>query len=391
MGGNIFPNKTRRYSRDEYFILEAFVVDDLNVIFNESNNSYIENLQSIKAYHSKDSFGDMDIVVCSEYLKSNWIDIIVKQFHLGHGDWSKNGNVLSFVYEQFQIDLIITPKEDYQTSLDYFSWNDCGNLCGRICHKIGVKYGHRGAELIVKDNDRQIGTILLTKDTKEIHELLDLNHDEWVVGFHTLKDMFVWVSNSKFFNKEIYLLDNRNNYARTRDNKRTTYSAFLDWCSTQEFKNNYPHADLTEKSGYNIREPYFSQMILPKFPHVSLEYIEIMLRFNDENRFKDKFNGNIIHKLTGYEGKELGMFIQYCRENIDRTNMKYMYLKHEQHTCNQMILSLQTHYQNDWNWGGIPENDAINYVRNNIVNNQESLGTDFEKVLHVNLSDLYQN
>ena len=323
-----------------------------------------ELLEPIKAYHTKESFGDMDIIVRSNWLKTDWIPKIVEVFQLAHGDWSKNGNVLSFAYKNFQIDLIITSPEHYQTSLDYFAWNDCGNISGRLAHKLGTKYGHRGLELIIKNDDQVLGEVLITTDTKKIHELLNLNHQEWVNGFDTLEQMYTWISNSKYFNKDIYLLENRNHYSRTRDSKRKTYSDFLVWSREREFINKYPHADMTEKSGYNIREPFYTELIVPMFPHVVEEYNTISDKFHSNNLFKEKFNGKIINELTRLSGIELGHFISYAKEQIELTNSKSLFINSGVHTCNQMILSLYNHYINGWtHWLNVPEDDAIRFIR----------------------------
>ena len=370
MGGNIkFFSETRRYDRKEYFKLEIEVVSKLagNIFtqFLDYNNPMRkEILEPIEAYHSKDTFGDMDIILRSNWLKTDWIPKIVEVFELAHGDWSKNGNVFSFAYNNFQIDLIVTPSEHFQTSLDYFKWNDAGNLQGRIAHKLGTKYGHRGLELIIKNNDQVLGEILLTTDTQKIHELLDLDHNVWKMGFYTLKDMYNWISCSKYFNKDIYLLDNRNHYSRTRDIKRKTYSDFLLWCQDREFENNYPHADITEKAGYNIREPFYSELIVPMFPHVVEEYDAIMDKFESNNLFRGKFNGKIVNEVTGLSGKELGHFMSYAKEQIELTNTKDMFINSITYVCIRMIESLYTHYTNGWeSWLSVPEEVATNFVR----------------------------
>ncbi len=369
MGGNIkFFSETRRYDRDEYLELEREVLGKICMSFIFKTFRISDNLrefiQPIVAYHSKDSFGDMDLIVNSEKLSIDWIAQLVKEFALAHGDWSKNGNVLSFAYKNLQIDLIVTPPEHFQTSLDYFAWNDAGNLQGRIAHKLGTKYGHRGLELIIKNDDQVLGEILLTRDTKKIHELLNLNHEKWLNGFNTLEEMYQWISDSRYFNKDIYLLDNRNHYSRTRDNKRKTYSDFLIWCKDREFENNYPHADITEKSGYNIREPFYSELIVPMFPHVVEEYEAIMHNFYSNNLFKEKFNGKIINELTGLSGKELGHFISYAKEQIEISDAKSVFINSGQLTANNMILSLYEYYTNGWeNWLSSSEDVARYFVR----------------------------
>jgi hypothetical protein len=367
MGGNIFKDRTRRYTRDEYFKITKDVVTKLafSVLSRFLISDKLEDsIQPIKAYRTKESFGDLDIIINSSNLLPDWIPKLVAEFGLGHGDWSKNGHVLSFVYERFQIDLIVTPPEHYQSSLDYFAWNDCGNLQGRIAHKLGIRYGHRGAELNIKEGDYDLGCILLSTNTREIHEVLDLDHDVWLAGFETLEDMYRWVVSSKFFNKDIYTLDNRNHYARTRDRKRAVYSGFLEWIENNPMDNAYPYADVTEMAGYNIREPFYTDIIVPKFPHVVDEYNDIIEKYIEQNKFKARFNGEIVRALTGYEGKELGEFMAFARREIDRTKTKFLFLKYEQHTCNMMILSLHLHYIKGWEWLSANEQEAIAFARN---------------------------
>jgi hypothetical protein len=367
LGGNIkFMSETGRLSRDEYFALEqevdAKILTNGKIVDYDFEKNPREILQPIKAYFSKESYGDMDLIVRSDVLYPDWIPQLVKEFGLGHGDWSKNGNVLSFAYKNFQIDLIVTPPEHFQTSLDYFAWNDCGNLQGRISHKLGIKLGHRGAELIIKDGDQQIGIIELTRDTEKIHELLDLDHMEWKYGFNTLEDMYRWISDSKYFNKDIYLLDNRNHYSRTRDNKRKTYSDFLIWCQNQDFVNHYPHDVITEKDGYNIREPFFSELIVPMFPHAKEQYDAIVHDNNQRKAFKVKFNGKIVMELTGLEGKELGAFMTWAKESMENRGIIHMISSYGEHTVNQIIKSLFLHYQQGWVWGGVPIQDVKRYM-----------------------------
>ena len=41
----------------------------------------------------------------------------------------------------FQIDFIKVGEENWETSKNYFSYNDLGNLMGRLAQRLGVKYG----------------------------------------------------------------------------------------------------------------------------------------------------------------------------------------------------------------------------------------------------------
>lgn len=365
MGGNIkFLTPTRRYSKEEYFNALGEVIDRLSKeIFVEHNQSINSVIRQIKAYNKKESFGDMDVLVNSNYLESDWIERIVALFALKVGDWSKNGNVFSFVYEKIQVDLIVTPEENFETSYDYFSWNDLGNLIGRQSKRIGVKFGHSGSHIIVKDNDYVLGEILVTRDTSEMFDILGLNYSTWLEGFDTLEDIFKFVASGKYFNPDIYLLENRNATSRERDRKRKTYNEFLKWCETYDGVR-FQHTEKSERNGYNIVQPYFEEVIVPKFPQVLEEYNNIMERYEGTKALKKKFNGKIIHELVGIEGKDIGMFMAWAREVMDNGPLRGMFINYSQHTCNQMIKSLYFHYENGFEWGKIPWELAIKIARN---------------------------
>jgi hypothetical protein len=324
MGGNVFDG-TRRYQKNEYEQLEQRVVEMLwDNLFDAKTLAFGEYIYPLDAYYSKESFGDMDIILNSKYLRVDYIETIVKVFKLGHGDWKKNGNLLSIKYNNFQIDLIVTPDEDYKTSIDYFAWNDLGNLVGRISHKFGIKYGHRGAYLVVRDGDMQLGEIEVSKSTRDIHEILGLNHDVWLDGFETMEDVYKWVINTPYFNPAIYDYDNRNHTSRTRDKKRVNYHGFIEWLKTipEESIPKYQYDTYIERGGYNIREPFFTDIICKRFPHVKDEYDKLIESYIQEMLFRNKFNGNLCREVIELDGKDLGYFMKYAREQIDKSNMK---------------------------------------------------------------------
>jgi hypothetical protein len=99
------------------------------------------------------------------------------------------------------------------------------------------------------------------------------------------------------------------------------------------------------------------------FPDVKDEYDKILNKHHENNLFKDKFNGKIIMELTGLENKELGMFMTWAKEQIEKSNMRFMFVKYGQHTCDLIIKSLYTHYVNNWEWLAVTWQDSVDYVR----------------------------
>lgn len=263
----------------------------------------------VPAYYNKPDFGDIDIVVCNdvhdavssiiESLKPDLVsDLVVK-----------NGNVTSIGVRVgtkiHQIDLISASAEEYEFSLRYYSFNDLGNLIGRIAHKMGLKFGHDGLWLPLRDGDNLFANILLTQDFDKALQFLDYSPIIFRAGFSTLEEIFDYVVTNGRFNKEIYLLDNRNTIARTRERKRKTYMAFLEWVESKrglsEF--NWPK----DKSVWLTR-------IFMHFPHASSEYYNAVWNLQETKRAKELFNGNIVMDLTGLTGKALGKFMQYLKD-----------------------------------------------------------------------------
>ncbi len=321
MGGNIkFASPTTRYTRDDYLALEAEVINTVyGAVFNEEGfNNFRKNcVQAIKAYHTKDSFGDMDLVLNSKYLVANWTAEILRAFNLGDGDHSKNGNVFSISYKNFQIDLIVMSDENFTSALEYYAYNDLGNLVGRLAKRIGVKYGHEGSVIVVKDGDQVLGEIKLSSDTADIYKLLGLDYATYQNGFDTIEEIFKFVTTSTYFNPDIFLLENRNAVSRERDRKRKTYREFLEYCDANTFEHVYDYKEKSERGGYGVREPFFTQLIVAAYPHVLEEYNNIISRNTRQKLFKAKFNGTVCGVQTGLKDAELGKFMNYSRSRLD--------------------------------------------------------------------------
>lgn len=316
MGGNIFQN-LNRITKDEFDSLYEDVSTKLKQnIFSKESKLFLT--RSVK---NKSSFGDMDIITQSDYLKNDYQQIIRNVFNLSTEELVKNGNVVSFKYKNFQIDLLLSPDDIFQNMVDYFSWNDLSNLMGRVTHKHGLKFGHDGTYLTLRDDTYQIGQVLVTKSTKDLCDYMGWDFCEWGHGFDNMEDAFLWLVQTPYFNKEIFSFENRNSESARRDKKRPNYKAFLSWIETQDNLTKYNYSSTSGKFGYVCREPFYT-MICEKFPHVKIQTELLMFAYEKQKRFKEKFNGDIVSNITGLEFQELGKFMKYCRETFD----KYPYL-----------------------------------------------------------------
>lgn len=318
MGGNALKKtKTRRFSAVEYRSTVADLLPRLKRVLSVP-------LEEIPSFEEKESFGDCDVIVESNNLKFSWGRDLIDEFGLDSTKFVKNTNVFSFAFNELQIDLILTPKNYFHSSLNYFSFNDLGNLVGRISHKLGIKYGHRGLSLVVRDKERGdhiLEEIQLASDdgTKIIYEILGLPEK---YSFKTRKEIFEFVASSKFFDPAIFLLDNRNSNSKIRDRKRVTYREFLCYCAEGDVSSNYSFEDKKSLGGYSIREPWFSEIVVPRFPWVK-ERVESIIIENEKNKSLKRFlNAKDIGEAFCVEGKELGEIMKkvnpILKENRNR-------------------------------------------------------------------------
>lgn len=302
MGGNAIKNTvTRRYAATEYHKLEHEVLLQLRTDFPD------RRIQAIKAYRAKDSFGDMDLLFESDNLTIDVSQYINDTFTAK--EIVKNGHVYSFEHMEFQIDLILVSSKEFETSASYFAWNDLGNLCGRLSQSMGLKLGHDGLSYTWVQDTYKFDEILLMTDWKDILPVLGLDYHTWADGFDTIEDIFKFTTSSRFFNKDLYLLHNRNHTSRVRDAKRKTYTDFLEWI--QDESKTLPNWPYTEQK--NDWLPYLFSVI----PGFEVKYNETQRRFIQAGLVKEKYNGKLVMEITGRSNKDLSALMMTIKESFE--------------------------------------------------------------------------
>lgn len=275
-------------------------------------------MMPIKAYSAKESFGDMDIAIEYDNLPVNYeklVEIVFKPEEM-----VRNGNCLSFEYKEFQIDLIITPSSEYTTSLHYFDYNDLGNLLGRIAHSMGLKLGHDGLSYNWRVDTYQFRNIILLTEWEDILPVLGCSYERYVQGFFLLEDMFEFVVSSPYFNKDIYLLHNRNHTSRVRDAKRKTYTEFLKWLET--YQETDAQIAMKEQRPREAGKQQWLPYLFETIEGFEETYKSVQTEWDQTVEFKKRYNGDLVKQWTGIEGKELGIFTKWVKETLDQERFK---------------------------------------------------------------------
>lgn len=321
MGGNIWQQSVR-LDKECY---EATVENIISLVKLIDSNALIETIEYVR---EKDNFGDLDILVLSDVVKFK------NYFTENNIPFKKNGDVLSALINTFQIDFIFASDTDQMIySKNYFSWNDAGNLVGRLSKSLGFKHGHAGLFYVhrTEQKDRVISTTLLTMDYFKILEILKLDINKFKIGFNTYLELFEWVSNSPYFDKNKYLYENLNNANKTRDRKRKTYNMFLNYCKT-----------LPDKFLYHFDR---QSIVVYNFPELLSTLQEDCFRQSLNNKLKENFGGDKILSLINFEtNKELGTFIQYIKK-LHTKEMLLSYLDQENFNNNLFILETYKNFK----------------------------------------------
>lgn len=313
MGGNAMKHVgVTRKSAAEYLELTNRVIATLGALFP------LLRCAPIAAYGQKDSFGDSDILIESDRLPADWLDIVQTAFK--PQDMIVNGAVVSFDFDGMQVDLIATPAAQFAFAQTYYAFNDLGNLMGRIAHKMGLKYGHDGLWKQLREDDQVYADILVTRDVARAFALMGYDHARFLQGFDTLDDIFVFAASTPYFHRQIYLLDNRNAASRIRDAKRPSYTAFLAWIEDK------PELDRYRWSAWNggqttpereaERMHWEEHIFSVAFAEARPQYLSALADHENRKRAKLVWNGAIVAEHSGFTGRALGDFMASCRDSF---------------------------------------------------------------------------
>jgi hypothetical protein len=160
MGGKLF--NLGRVNRDKYLIIEAEI------------RQYLDHKIGAAAYRipryyaTKPDFGDLDVIIQSSD-RQHW-HILRQEFvtDLGITQIKSDGNVFSTVYQGLQVDYFTTAPEFLDSTYNYLSFNDLGNLLGKMCRRFNLKYGEQGLSYVFRrQNSNYNKDLNITTDFKD--------------------------------------------------------------------------------------------------------------------------------------------------------------------------------------------------------------------------------
>lgn len=331
MGGNALNYinvKSKRLDKKDFEVVTSKiqkVFDEIIESLSVSGIKFRNKPHSILAYKSKETFGDLDLLIPKEITDNvsyeEIMNMVANEFNyndtLPFKERNENDMTFSFgvpsdeVDVFFQVDLINGESENYDFHSKYLNWNDLGNLIGVVASSNGfLKYGHDGIKYQFRDGTHLYKEYVLTTDWEKALVFFGYNVDDYNKGFQSLEDIYKYASSSKFFNKDLYSFESRNHIQRTRDKKRPTYNGFLKWIEMNDF-NSIPMDS----------DKWWSR-VLEFFPEFNSEYDKIVSEYN-EGKEKKKFlrsyfNGQILAQYKpDLKNEEVGVYLNELKEIVD--------------------------------------------------------------------------
>lgn len=331
MGGNLlkrFNLPQSRIPNSEY----NEIAKEIIAIF--KNSAYTPVIcQAPPSLRKKESHGDIDFVFGingpTKWLfrqGNSWLSLPIDEFIEKTFGYKPicNDSTYSFPYKGYQMDIKVLQAKDLRSYVHYNSWGDTSNLMGRVFHKMGLSYGHSGLtfyirksmfdnDLLWSNDDHIIRQVVLSQDMREICDIGGFDYKKWAEGFDTEEDVFQFIASSKFFRKDIFLLENLNHINRVRNKKRSFYCNFLNWCET---------VNPLDNTNSFLDKRVYSVILQDRFPHLRAEIGDAFFNYKLDGLIKNRINGKILmEEYRIQEGPNLSKIISAIKAKYTKIEL----------------------------------------------------------------------
>lgn len=305
MGGralNQYGVQTERKDTSEFLRIGKSIQKTLHQYFLTQYGVTIET-HVVRCYHQKPNHGDLDLLIkiTSEIMSKNinYRDVInlmflPKAIH-------NNGGVYSFDFQNFQVDFIPVKEDKWEIAQVYYSYDPLGNIMGKTFHKFGLSYGWDGLFYKFRNfNGRLTQNILITTEAKLIFDFGGYDYERYLQGFETLEEIYDFAISSKYFDTEMFQMENLKSIDKKRNRKRGSYHLFLNYLKDNGINKCYT---------FNPEKDSYLDGICNYFPQANLlDKLEALQLIDKRNKqLSVRFNGDIVMSwLPDLQGKDLG-------------------------------------------------------------------------------------
>jgi len=327
MGGNALKNTyTERKNTTEFLRIGI-----------EIKNKILMDLELdcaiLKCFHNKETHGDLDLLIKipSNY-NIDWEKYIRDAFK--PNEIFHNGGVYSFDYQDFQIDFISIKENSWEISQTYGFYDPLGNIMGKTFHKFDLSYGWDGLFYKFRNHSgSNSADILLTNDARKIFDFGGYDYERYLLGFDTLEEIFKFCIEGKYFDAQMFEMENLKSIDKKRNRKRGSYHLFLTYLKDNGINTHYE---------FNKNKESYFPSIEQAFPEAKLLQQINALREDDRlnNIASQKFNGDIVmYWLPNLQGKQLGVAMGKFKNHLG-DNYREFILNNDYHAIKSLFMSV---------------------------------------------------
>ncbi|KAI9098183.1 hypothetical protein DFS34DRAFT_101997 [Phlyctochytrium arcticum] len=228
-------------------------------------------------------------------------------------EWVKNGHVLSFAFEDRQVDII--EVEDLQ-ALRFAeltnSYGGVGNILGRAAKAVGLKCGHLSFRVSVPIKSVDGGAeqeLELSRDIERVCAFYGLDYGRWKSGFSAQEQVYEWlVGGEATWIWKAFILAQEAIRKPPRGDP-TVHDEFLAYCQTSN------HLQARRSTDIHLPPSMVTDALTFFDQHKA--YAQLIARASMQNEAHAIYNGRQVMLWTGLTGgSTLGKLMSRVKELV---------------------------------------------------------------------------
>ena len=200
MGGEALRNfGAVPLTKRKYQLYLSEIITKAGKVFSSS-----KDILDIPFFFNKDIFGDIDLVCHSLDSELEVAKLLQALDSTKITPSVVNGNVLSVLYKDAQVDFIRTTKEDQMCTLLFHMFNGSSGLLNKIFGQFGMELTESGLKMDVMDGTNKVGELVLSKNPGNILKSIGMDFDQYKYEMNSPQQLYDYIIKSPFYNVGLF-------------------------------------------------------------------------------------------------------------------------------------------------------------------------------------------
>lgn len=281
---------------------------------------YIVPTVSLRQYDTV--YGDADFIISQDFIEEE--SITPKQIAtiLGSVAFAQNGQVWTFEFRKYLVDLILVPKvENIRTCSILYGHKGVGHLLRSIIKPYGYRLRDTGLCEKVEADGQVLKELVITMDWESVcgyHRISSSSgHYGWSYGVDTLRNAFHLLVINPLFTLGAFDLDENLNYhGKPERMSLPAFPLFIEYLKERQTELGRAGLNLLPVNPTDAQRKLVSRAMDPNEQHRNAK--QVLIEEHRHNKvFRRKFSGDFVKNVVGMEeGPSLGIFMNDFRSKF---------------------------------------------------------------------------